>query len=247
MRYSDFLKKLFEVFGKPDMATVRLLELSKACKDVGESISDYMNRMRLIIMRSHPDLNHKEKEQILISNIQLGLRDQKLAASLTVASITTSAGAEPKATESESARRMRKSRRRIQIISLLTIRRNSSCTELLATVPMDRKGGQNIATAFNDQQKHRGNALGGRNGTKLRGHSREFSGIGTPSRAGFKCYRYEQAGSIQKNCTQSASCTKFKPRPVECFICRASDLMRLYPKFDEMQQLATKFSPNESE
>ena len=91
MLYLDFWKKVIEVFGEPDMATARLIELSKACQDVGESIGDYMNRMRLLVMRAHPDLNHKEREQILISNFQLGFREQELAASLTVASITTSA------------------------------------------------------------------------------------------------------------------------------------------------------------
>ena len=58
MRYLDFRKKLSEVFGEPDMATARLPELSKAYQDVGESIGDYMNRMRLLVMRAHPDLNH---------------------------------------------------------------------------------------------------------------------------------------------------------------------------------------------
>ena len=61
MRYLDFREKLIEVFGERDMAIARVLELSKACQEVGESIGDYMNRMRLLIMSAHPDLNHKEE------------------------------------------------------------------------------------------------------------------------------------------------------------------------------------------
>ena len=76
LRYLDFREKLIEVFGEPDMATARMQDLSMASQEVGESIGDYMNRMRLLVMRAHPDLSHNERERILISNFQLGLRDQ---------------------------------------------------------------------------------------------------------------------------------------------------------------------------
>ena len=62
IRYLYFRTKLIELFGEPDMATARLLELSKSCQDVGESIGDYMNRMRLLVMQAHPDLNYNERE-----------------------------------------------------------------------------------------------------------------------------------------------------------------------------------------
>ena len=64
-----------------------------------------MNRMRLLVMRAHPDLSHKERKRILISNFQLGLRDQELATSLAIATLATSAEAERKATEGESAKK----------------------------------------------------------------------------------------------------------------------------------------------
>ena len=76
LRYLDFREKLIEVFGEPDMATARMQNLSRASQEVGKSIGDYMNRMRLLVMRAHPDLSHNERERILISNFQLGLRDQ---------------------------------------------------------------------------------------------------------------------------------------------------------------------------
>ena len=67
--------------------------------------NDYMNRMRLLVMRVHPDLSHKERERILFSNFQLGLLDQELATSVAIATFSMSAEAERKATEGESAKK----------------------------------------------------------------------------------------------------------------------------------------------
>ena len=78
---------------------------SRASQEAGEFIGEYMNRMRLLVMRAHPDLSHKERERILISNFQLGLRDQELATSLETATLSTSAEAERKATEGKSAKK----------------------------------------------------------------------------------------------------------------------------------------------
>ena len=79
LQYLDFLEKLIEVFGESDMAIARMQDLSRAGQEAGESIGDYMNRMRLLVMRAYPDLSHKEQERIFISYFQLGLRDQELA------------------------------------------------------------------------------------------------------------------------------------------------------------------------
>ena len=56
-------------------------------------------------MRAHPDLSHKERERILVSNFQLGLREQELATSLAIATLATSAEAERKDAEGESAKK----------------------------------------------------------------------------------------------------------------------------------------------
>ena len=37
-----------------------------------------MNRLRLLVMRAHPELSHKERERILVSSFTLGLRDHEL-------------------------------------------------------------------------------------------------------------------------------------------------------------------------
>ena len=68
LRYLDFREKLIEEFGEPDMATARMQDLSRASQEAGEFIGDYMNRMRLLVMLTHPDISHKERERILISN-----------------------------------------------------------------------------------------------------------------------------------------------------------------------------------
>ena len=87
------------------MATARLPDLSSASKEACKPISDYMKRMRGLAMRTHPDFSHKERERILASNFQHGLRDKELANLLAIAILSTSAEAERKATEGESAKK----------------------------------------------------------------------------------------------------------------------------------------------
>ena len=87
------------------MATKGLQDLSRESQKIGEPISDYMNRMRLLVMRAHSDLSHNERKRILVPNFQIGLRDQKLETLLAIATLSTSAEAERKATESKSAKK----------------------------------------------------------------------------------------------------------------------------------------------
>ena len=165
MRYFDFREKLIDVSKERDLATARLLEMSKACQDVGKSIDDYINRMRLLIMRAHPEMGHKVRKRILITSFQLGLRDQDLSASLAIASITMSAETERRATEDESARehaRIKKSYTNY----LSTDHSEEQFEDQAAGYDPGgyKEGGEDIAAAFNEQHGYRRNAFGGRPG-----------------------------------------------------------------------------------
>ena len=152
LRYLDFREKLIEVFGEPDMATARMQDLSRASQETGESIGDYMNSMRLLVMRAYPDLSHKEQERILISNFQLGLRDQELATSLAIATLSTSADAERKAREGESAKK--NARIKKSYLNYMSTDYPDEHFEIESAGYESffyDEGGENIAAAFNDR------------------------------------------------------------------------------------------------
>ena len=161
MAYFDFREKLIEVFGVPDFATSRLLK--EAEQQYGETIGDFMNRLRLLVMRAHSDLGYKERERILISSFILGLRDQKLSTSLSMASVSSSAEAERRATEGESAKRNARNKEL-----------NSNCLPKHAEVPNETAEGSELvqaisatttqihSAAFGVQRGGRGGATGGR-------------------------------------------------------------------------------------
>ena len=137
MDYLGFRNKLIEVFEVPDIATSRLLKDAEQQRN--ESIRDFMNRLRLLVLRAHPNLCNKERERILVSSFILGLRDQELAISLTMASVSSSAEAERRATEGESAKR--------------TVRQTksfSNCISKQAEVPIESAEGSRTCRGFDN-------------------------------------------------------------------------------------------------
>ena len=215
LRYLDFREKLIEVFGEHDMATERMQDLSRASQETGESISEYMNRMRLLVMRAHPDLSHKERERILVSNFQLGLRDQELATSLAIATLSTSAEAERKATEGESAKKN------------ATIKKSYS--NYLSTEYQDEhfegetagyesvlydEGGEDITAAFNDRRRYRGYASSGRPGIGFGGRGRGYMGSSNSASGEPRCFQCRQFGQIRINCQQSPTSAAPTTRPI---------------------------------
>ena len=56
--YLWFREKLVEVFEDPDLANAHLNALSNVLQNRDESISDYMHRVRLLVLKAHPDLSH---------------------------------------------------------------------------------------------------------------------------------------------------------------------------------------------
>ena len=200
LRYLNFCEKLIEVFGELDMATARLQDLSRASQEVGELISDYMNRIQLLVMRAHPDLSHKERERILVSNFQLGLPDQELATSLAIATISTSAEAERKATKGKSA----KNNARIK----------KSYSNYMSTNNPDEQfegaaagyesifydsGQEVIAGSFNDRRGYCSNASSGRPGRGFGGRCRGYSGTGTSASGESWCFQSGHFGHIRIN------------------------------------------------
>ena len=64
-----------------------------------------MNRLRLLVMKAHPNLAYEEKDRALVSYFLLGLRDRELASTISVTSIPDSTEAERRAVNGESTRR----------------------------------------------------------------------------------------------------------------------------------------------
>ena len=77
LNYRGFLKKFVEVFEEPDLATAYLNALASLSQTRDESISDYMHRARLLVLKAHPDLAHASRERILITSFLLGLYDRR--------------------------------------------------------------------------------------------------------------------------------------------------------------------------
>ena len=109
--YLQFREKLVEVFEEPDLATVYLNALGNVAQERDESISDYMHRVRLLVLKAHPDLDSASRERILVTSFRMGLYDRQLAASLAVVRLTTAAEAERLAAEGDAVRHDQRSRR----------------------------------------------------------------------------------------------------------------------------------------
>ncbi len=108
--YLAFREKMLVVFEEHDMVTAYLNALAMVTQDREETISEYMHRVRLLVLKAHPNLEHSALERILITSFMLGLHDKQLAASLAVVKVQTSAEAERLASEGEAVRRDQKSR-----------------------------------------------------------------------------------------------------------------------------------------
>ncbi len=51
-----FREQLLEVFEEPHMATAYLNALATVTQDREETISEYMHRVRLLVLKAHPNL-----------------------------------------------------------------------------------------------------------------------------------------------------------------------------------------------
>ena len=108
--YLAFQEKLLEILEKPYMATAYLNALARVTQDREDPISEYMHRVRFLVLKAHPNFEHSARERILITSFMLGLHDKQLASSHAVVKVQTAAEAERLAVEGEAARRDQKSR-----------------------------------------------------------------------------------------------------------------------------------------
>ena len=93
------------------MATAYLNALATVTQYREETISEYMHRVRLLVLKAHPNLEHSAREHIHITSFKLELHDKELAASLAVVKVQRATEAERLVAEGEAVRRDQKSRK----------------------------------------------------------------------------------------------------------------------------------------
>lgn len=66
-------------------------ELVRVRYNRDESISDFMNRVRLLLLAAHQSETHKESEKFLISHLIGSLYDNRLALQISIMRLVTAA------------------------------------------------------------------------------------------------------------------------------------------------------------
>ena len=92
------------------MAAAYLNAISSLSQKREESISDYMQRARLLILKTHPNLTHPDRERSFVTCFLLNLYDQQLAVSIAMVKILTAADSERFAVEGEAVCRYQRPR-----------------------------------------------------------------------------------------------------------------------------------------
>ena len=109
--YLEFREKLLEIFEEPDMATAYLGAFAAVAQDREETISEYIDRVRLLVLTAHLTLEHAARERILITSLMLELYNRQLAANIAVVTVQTAAEAERLAAEGKVVRRDQRTRK----------------------------------------------------------------------------------------------------------------------------------------
>ena len=146
-----------------------------------------MHRVRLLVLKAHPNLEHSTRERILITSLLLGFHDRQLAASLAVVKVQTAADRERLAVEGEAVRRYQKSRKSSgNYILLSTSREPESKYKENLNLSEEKKEFMAKLADFKDR---RGNL------TKRRVGRRE-------TKSSTKCYNFCQCGHYRSDCPQ---------------------------------------------
>jgi len=94
LKYHRFREKLLEIFGEPDTVHASLQELSRTVQERDKEISTFMNWIRLLVLKAHRDLNHTQRERILVTCFVRGLFNKSLSTYLATVNPATAAKAE---------------------------------------------------------------------------------------------------------------------------------------------------------
>ena len=189
--YLSFWEKVVEVFEVPDLATAYLNALASFCQTRDESISDYMQRARLLVIKAHPDLAYAPRERILITSFLLGQYDRHLASSLAVVKIQTAADAERLAAEGEAVRRDQRPRRST----------SNFLPEGARAPESDDPDEPSDAESLEEEEEELRAGLGTTN------HRQAFNSIGKPperrkATSIMRCYKCGQYGHFKSECSR---------------------------------------------
>ncbi len=187
--YLAFREKLLEVFEEPDMATAYLGALASVAQDREETISEYMHRVRLLVLKAHSTLEHTARERIFITSFMLGLHDRQLAASLAVVKIQTAAEAERLAAEKEVVRRDQKSRKYTGNYVLPTVSNTEPEEYEEESNLSEMEAEEDLMAALSDLKNRRGNTT---NQRKVRREATSST----------KCFNYVKCGHYKSDCLQ---------------------------------------------
>jgi len=221
--YHEFREKLVEVFGEADLVHARLQQLARVTQEREEEIPAYLNRVRLLVIKCHPNLSFADRERILIASFTNGLYNRQLATSLAMANPRTSADAERVAMSGEAVSREHRARKQAGNFAAAELEYESEREE-------DDDGGPD------DSDEDACNVAGEKSsGSRPRGGSSRGRFRPRGSRT---CYNCGEEGHFSNACPRpkrAASST-----PIKCDLCGGEHRVRSCPQMQAAAQFVKR-------